>query len=445
MSASLAIKAQYAIKGVVRDNFLCQKEVVRLIANERIPVEAQAALSRRLLARTLRTARKRIPFYCGMRADITEQNVEQVLRAFPIVSRQDLQSETALFYPAGGRIYPWTIIGETSGTTGVPLRVVRDIRSVLIERAFLRRHWSWSGFTQGMRRATLRGDAVVPAQQRTPPFWQHNTFDNQLILSSPHLNPNTADLFIAQLESWQPYLLEAYPSRAYELAAYLEERDRRLSIPYVYTASEPLSVEQRERIEARIGKVMDFYGLAERVAFAAECEYGNLHMNTDYAHVEIVDAAGQPTDGMGYVVGTTFHNMLMPLVRYKTTDLTKWKLGLCACGRTYPMIEPVIGRVEETIIGSRGSNISDLLYRILKGVQGMRQLQVAGIAPGQLEIRVIPGPGFDEQQSRKLLRNLRQYVDPDISAVVKFVAEIPKTRTGKHRWVVNECRENGGR
>ena len=185
--------------------------------------------------------------------------------------------------------------------------------------------------------------------------------------------------------------------------------------------------------------------LAERVAFAAECERGNLHVNTDYAYVEIVDNDGRPTNGMGYVVGTTFHNMLMPLVRYKTTDLTKWKPGMCACGRTYPMIEPVIGRVEEAIIGSRGSNISDLLYRILKGVQGMRQLQVAGVGPGQLEIRVIPGPGFDEQQSQKLLRNLRQYVDSDISAIVKTVAEIPKTRTGKHRWVVNECREAGGR
>jgi len=206
MGASLAVKAQYAIKSVVRDNFLCQKEVVRLIANERIPIESQTALRRKLLARTLRAARKRIPFYHDMCAEITEQNAEQILRAYPVVSRQDLLNGTELFYPAGGRAYPWTIVGETSGTTGVPLRVVRDLRSVLMERAFLRRHWSWSGFTQGMRRATLRGDAVVPAQRRTPPFWQYNMFDNQLILSSAHLNPNTADLFIAQLESWQPYL-----------------------------------------------------------------------------------------------------------------------------------------------------------------------------------------------------------------------------------------------
>lgn len=441
MSASLAIKAQYAIKGVVRDNFLCQKQVTRLSANERLPIELQLALSRRLLVRTLRTARKHISFYRNIDAGVTEDSVEEILReAFPIISKFELLNERSRFYPNGGRFYPWNIIGETSGTTGTPLRVVRDLRSVLMERAFLRRHWSWSGFVQGMRRATLRGDHVVSAHETRPPFWRYNSYDHQVVFSSLHLNPKTADLFIGQLEAWKPYILEAYPSRAYELAVYLEERGQSLSIPYVYTGSEPLSGTQRTLIEKRLGKVMDFYGMAERVAFAAECEQGNLHVNTDYSYVEIVDESGRRTDDYGFVVGTTFHNLLMPLVRYKLSDRTKWKRGTCNCGRTYPMIEPVSGREEDVILGSRGTDISALLHRVLKGVHTVRQTQIALVAPGRLEIRVVPGPKFDERQAQCLLRNLHDDVDPGIGAVVKAVEQIPTTRTGKQRWIVNECK-----
>ncbi len=58
---------------------------------------------------------------------------------------------------------------------------------------------------------------------------------------------------------------------------------------------------------------MEYYGMAERVAYASECERGNLHVNTDYSYVEIVDDDGKPTSGDGYIVGTTFHNTVMPL------------------------------------------------------------------------------------------------------------------------------------
>ena len=81
---------------------------------------------------------------------------------------------------------------------------------------------------------------------------------------------------------------------------------------------------------------MDMYGMAERVAFATECEYGQMHVNPDYSFVEIVDAAGRPTADVGYVVGTTFHNHAMPLVRCRLSDRTRWKRGQCACGRAFP-------------------------------------------------------------------------------------------------------------
>src|SRR5258705_155174 len=116
--------------------------------------------------------------------------------------------------------------------------------------------------------------------------------------------------------------------------------------------------------------------MAERVAFATECEFGSMHVNPDYSYVEIVDSNGQATRGAGYVVGTTFHNLAMPLVRYKLSDRTRWISGGCRCGRPFPMIEPVTGKVEDSIFGSNGAFVSpSVLTFAFKGVRNIRKSQ----------------------------------------------------------------------
>ncbi len=178
--------------------------------------------------------------------------------------------------------------------------------------------------------------------------------------------------------------------------------------------------------------------MAERVAFAAECEFGNFHVNTDYSYVEIVDEHGHPTSDYGYIVGTTFHNLTMPLIRYKLSDRARWKTGECPCGRPYPMIELMGGRAEELIYASDGRLVSPLLYLVLKGVNTVDRSQIAQIGVDRLEIRVVPRINFSDKDSRKLIQNLHDFVHPDIDAEVVRVADIPRTAAGKYRWVVNE-------
>ncbi len=170
----------------------------------------------------------------------------------------------------------------------------------LIERQF-----RWAGYQPGMLRAYLRGDTVVPIDKSEPPYWFHNRYNNQLVLSSRHLREPCVDALIAEFARFKPFMLQAYPSTAYELASLLEKRNASLKIPC--TSSRPPS--RRIRISGSSskndlgGRVMEYYGMAERVAYASECERGNLHVNTDYSYVEIVDDDGQPTSGDGYIVG----------------------------------------------------------------------------------------------------------------------------------------------
>jgi phenylacetate-CoA ligase len=425
---------------LLRDNFVCDRMVAKLRSHERCSAEDLRKLQRFMLLRTLKVATQKIPYYRDINIKCNEDDVEQTLISkFPIITKEDLLTGRSLFYPYPGRPRPWTIVGETGGTTGVPLQLYRSLSSVLWQNAFLKRQWTWSEFKDGMPRAVLRGDLVVPVGQTHPPFWFHSRYHNQLFLSLTHLRDDTADYYIEKLEQFSPYMIEAYPSAAYELAKYLTKRNHYLTIPFIFTGSETLYDYQRKTINERFrGRAMDHYGMGERITFATECEYGNLHVNSDHSYTEIVDENGQPTDDYGNVVGTTFHNLFMPLVRHRLSDQMKWKKGDCRCGRQYPMIEQINGRMDEIIIGTSGNDISPLLFRVLHGADNIERIQIAQVGRNLLEIRVVPSPNFTHQDSLRLVHNLHRYVDSGLEVNVVMVKNIPRTSRGKYRWVVNE-------
>lgn len=423
-----------------RDNYFCNRMLNVLHRHEQTDPDELREWSRRKLLRTLRQASKTIPYYKKVRVNCTENDVEEFLKEkIPILSKEDLLRMRTELYPFLGKPRPWTIIGETGGTTAAAIHLFRSYGSVLWQNAFLKRQWTWAGVRDGMPRAVLRGGIIVPVEQSKPPFWYFNRYHNQLMMSSLHVRLETVDHYVDALERQAPVMMEAYASVIYELARYMALRNRFVSIPYIFTGSEQLYDHQRELIQERFrARVMDHYGMGERVTFATECEYGNMHLNTDHSYTEIVDESGYPTNDYGYIVGTTYHNLLMPLLRHKMTDMTKWKPGTCRCGRIYPMIERVKGRVEDIVYGTAGNDIGPMLFRVFYGIESIERAQIAQVDKNRLEIRIVPLPGFSSDDKKQLVSNLHKYVDPGMSATVSIVPELSRTPSGKFRSIVNE-------
>lgn len=442
MTTQLKNELLYGGRFLFRDNpALAIPVASELAANERMDPAQLHALEQRLLHATLQRAIDVLPFYSNISRDFTVSDSHYVLREhFPVIDKTTLLANRAALYPNGGVKKFWHALGKTSGTTGTPLTIFRSPRSVLYENEFIKRHWTWGGFRSGMKRSTLRGDLVVPIDKAEPPYWFYNRYNNQLLLSSRHLTDNCVDAIIDKLEEYGPDMLQAYPSTAYTLATYLAKRNRRLRVPVVFSASEPMYPHQREAVLDRLGvTVMDMYGMAERVAFATQCEHGSMHINSDYSHVEILDEDGQPTDGYGFVVGTTYHNDAMPLVRYRLSDRTRWKPGRCACGRAFPMIEEVTGKFEDSITGSDGKVVSpSVLTFAFKGVENIRRSQVAQVGPAHWQVRLVPEAGFTRADEQKLIDNIHHLVDPKVRVEVVIKEDLPNTAAGKFRWVVNE-------
>jgi phenylacetate-CoA ligase len=411
--------------------------------HERFSREEIRLLQMERLHRTLQRAIRVLPFYAGISPNFSVFESEDVLRdKFPVISKPDFLANHETLYPNGGRVRPWQAIGKTSGTTGSPLRIFRSWKSVWMENAFLKRLWTWGGYHDGMPCAMLRGDLPVPITRRQPPFWFYNRYNNRLIVSVRHLTESCVDAIIEALDRFRPVMLQAYPSAAALLAEYLRNRNRFLDIPVVFTSSEPLYSHQREAIVERLKcRVMDMYGMAERVALGTECEFGSLHINPDYSYVEILDDNGRPTTDAGWLVGTTFHNMTMPLIRYRLLDQTRWIGSRCACGRAFPLIEPVTGMLEDLITGSHGAVICpSVLTFAFKGMRNIAKSQVAQVGESRWEVRIVTTPEFTPADHAELARNIRTLVDSAVDFEIVYRRELPNTAAGKFRWVVNETR-----
>ena len=205
MTSSLRNELLFGTRALLRDTPWSQGRLRALQRNEAMSRAELAVLQAGLLHKTLRTAIARLPFYAHIDRDFPVSASFDVLRAvFPIIDKGTLLANRHSLYPNGGARQPWQALGTTSGTTGAPLEIFRSVQSVLMEQAFVKRHWAWGGYHDGMVRASLRGDLVADTAATTPPFWFWNRYNRQLLVSSRHLNEEHTDAIIDRLEAPAP-------------------------------------------------------------------------------------------------------------------------------------------------------------------------------------------------------------------------------------------------
>ena len=160
--------------------------------------------------------------------------------------------------------------------------------------------------------------------------------------------------------------LHILPSYALHLGATLAEEGedpRKLPVRIAVVGAEPYTEETRRRIEQMFDmKVFNSYGLSEMngpgVAF--ECQNQNgLHVWEDAYLIEIIDPKTEqpvPDGEVGELVISTLCRHGMPILRYRTRDLTRILPGECSCGRQHRRIDRILGRSDDMII-VKGVNI----------------------------------------------------------------------------------------
>jgi phenylacetate-CoA ligase len=259
-------------------------------------------------------------------------------------------------------------------------------------------------------------------------------------------------------------ILTCTPSYALFIAEVIEEmglKKEDFKLRAGIFGAEPWSENMRQQIETRLGiTATDIYGLSEIIGpgVAIECdEKCGLHIFEDHFIPEIIDpVTGKvlPYGEKGELVFTTITKEALPIIRYRTRDITTLTVEPCLCGRTHVRMAKVTGRSDDMII-IRGVNVfpTQVESVLLEIGETEPHYQLVVTRKGSLDMLEVQVEVSERMFSDKIKRleelekKIRSQIDTvlGISAKVRLVEpkSIPRSE-GKAKRVIDKRKEIGG-
>lgn len=339
-------------------------------------------------------------------------------------------------FPAGTRFER----RKTSGSTGTPTSLVKDLAMAAQMDATMWAVYRWHGLGPGQRHARFWGRPLAPlarAQQQTKDF-----FMNRRRLGAFSLSRENAIRFFHTLRRFRPFYAYGYPTLIRHFLDLCREEGlegRDLGFKVLISTGELLSDQNRTLFQEFFDcRVVNEYGCTESGVLGFECEAGGMHSIPTAAFMEILcgDGLPAPAGEAGEVVVTDLYGDILPLVRHRLRDRGRFLEEPCSCGRGLPLIRVDMGRVDSFINTPGKGPVYDaiLAYTIPRTVQRFRAYQVA---PDQLTVQVVPGPGFDPGETPERCRGRwEKALGPGMTVTIEVVDHIPYEASGKLRYFV---------
>ena len=294
--------------------------------------------------------------------NLTPEDIQSLddLRKIPFTTKQDLR-DTYPFGIASVSLDKAVRLHSSSGTTGNPTVIIHTQKDL--------DEWA-NAVARCLHMVGLRPSDIFQNSSGYGMFtgglgFQYGA-ERLGMMTVPAAAGNTKRQlkFITDFGTTALHAIPSYVTRIYEVMQEMgldPKRDTKLRTLII--GAEPHSEEQRRRIEEMMGvKAYNSFGMSEMCGpgVAFECQEQNgLHIWEDYYIVEIIDPdtlQPVPEGEVGELVLTTINREGMPLLRYRTRDLTRVLPGECPCGRHHKRLDRMKGRSDDMII-LKGVNI----------------------------------------------------------------------------------------
>jgi len=430
---------------LLREGRLFRKILFDLEKSQYCSDEELRQLQREKLGSMINYAYQNSPYYKRLfgKLHLTPADFKDIsdLKKLPFISKKDVKGNSEDFLAVNvNRHFIRKVF--TSGTTGSPLKVYRDLYSINFENALLRRQYRWAGFCPDDRKVILRSSPIVPSDIKRPPFWRKDLFQKSLFISAYHLSKENIEYYFNEIKKYKPVALETVPSAGYLMARLLRFRGLKLDFKYVFTSSEVLMPHQKEFMQKEFGtQVLDHYGTAERVSSIGMCEKGNYHIYPEDAVTELVPLEGRKDTFE--IAGTTLNNFAMPLLRYKTGDIVRLSSQRCSCSRNFQTIESIDGRkTEECFVTKDGRFVSLLSGMLSMDLKNVIETQFIQEDIGKIKIKIVTGNGYSDFDELKLRKSIKNFLGDDVNIQVEKVTSIPRTDGGKFKQFISNLNAN---
>lgn len=223
--------------------------------------------------------------------------------------------------------------------------------------------------------------------------------------------------------------IEGYSSAIYEISKEINKSnlDVNKQIKMIKGTSEKIYDKYQIEVKKAFGKKMiSEYGAAEAGIIAFECPYGNMHITMENVIVEVIN---------GEILVTNLLSKSFPIIRYRLGDAIRINKNIsCKCGMQHYIIQDILGRTGQKIVGIKESYPSLVLYYIFKNLALeygiILNYQVIQEKRGILKFNI--EQKISKIEKEKLTKEIKKYFKEDIAFEIKDDLEI-KSRDKKQK------------
>lgn len=429
------------------------RELAQLQRWERLAPAESAAVARRRLSGMLEQAWREVPFWRSALANagVVDRGGTAdptALTRLPLLDKVTLRDQLPrLIAGAEGRGAYWNTSG---GSTGEPARFRQDASYRDAVRAAAMLFNTWAAYEQGQEMVKIWGserdlfDGGESLRTRVVRWLR-----GEVWLNAFRMTPAQMHEHLATINRLRPGFILGYVESVYDLARVADAAGIPMHPPRaVMTSAGPLEPPVRALVSKVFGApVFNRYGSREVGDVACDCAAGTgLHVITPYHHVEIVRPDGAPcaVGEVGEVVLTLLTNRTMPLIRYRIGDLAAWAAGECACGRAWPRLASVAGRVSDVFIRPDGTRIhGEYFTHLFYFLDWVGKFQVEQHTPSHLTVHIVPNcrsedPAREHVEAiAEVVAKIRLVMGASCQVDLAFTESIPPTASGKFRYTIS--------
>jgi phenylacetate-CoA ligase len=360
------------------------------------------------------------------------------LKLVPILTKHDLRKEPRSLV-AKPNCFICTRY-STSGSTGPPSVVLVDRNSEAYRHAAVFRSYRWVGFDIGERIAKFWGTQLD--LKRSIRDQMKDFLLNRITFPTHFLDEKSMFNYYQRFRSFKPNALYGFSSAIYEFAQFLQNKNlpiEKTDIKAIIITGEPILPHQREIIEKTFAcRVYNNYACEEFATIAFECPNGNLHLMSENVYVEVENQ--ETGDGTGNLIITELNNSVMPLIRYRLSDVGILSNTKCNCGRGLPVLKEISGRSLDLIKIPTGRIIHGIYFDYLPKyfLNEIKQFQIVQTDMNTICVNLIKDKGFNKTTLRKFENKLRGILGDEVKIIIIFKEVIPRENTGKFRFVISK-------
>lgn len=333
---------------------------------------------------------------------------------------------------------------SSSGSTGTPTQIL--FSTPFHQRwsaAFEARIRHWAGVDRFTSRGMIGGRRVVPEGFATPPFYRYNLFEKQVYFSAYHINQKSAKNYREGIHKYELEYMTGYAMSNYFLARFFKEEKLNIHpLKAVITSSEKLTPEMRSVFQEVYGcKTYDSYSGVEACGLISETSKGQLLINPDVGVTEVIrlDGTYASSGNSGEIIATGLLNYDQPLIRYRIGDEIQLSVNQrTICGRNMPVVNEIIGRIEDTVIGPDGREMVRF-HGLFVNLPNVKKGQVIQHELMKFELTIETDKGLSLEEKTIISQRMKSQLG-NVEINIREVKEIPLTANGKFKAVISHIK-----